>query len=90
MKVELLVTLKTANGAMISPGTVFTDVAGPIPEFIMKRVARGQAKVLDATPSSPPKADVEEKAEPKLPGAVSKLLGKKDKKRSEDKKDNGD
>lgn len=48
MKVELLVNLKVASGKIISAGTIFTD---PIPEFIMKRVRRGMAKIIDQRPA---------------------------------------
>jgi hypothetical protein len=43
MKAELLVNLKTANGAIVKAGTIFTD---PIPEFIMKRVSKGTARII--------------------------------------------
>ena len=48
MKVELLVNLKVASGKIISAGTIFND---PIPEFIMKRVRRGMAKIIDQRPA---------------------------------------
>lgn len=48
MKVELLVNLKVASGKIISRGTIFTD---PIPEFIMKRVRRGMARIIDQRPT---------------------------------------
>jgi hypothetical protein len=52
MKVELLINLKIASGKILSVGTIFDDNDGPIPEFIMKRVRRGSAKIIDARPSS--------------------------------------
>ena len=51
MKVELLVNLKIASGKILSRGTIFSDENGPIPEFIMKRIRRGMAKVIDTRPS---------------------------------------
>jgi len=50
MKVELLVNLKIASGRVLSAGTVFSDAVEPIPDFIMKRLARGMAKVIENTP----------------------------------------
>jgi hypothetical protein len=47
MKVKLLVNLKTANSTIIPAGTVFSD---PIPEFVMKRLSRRQAEILDKQP----------------------------------------
>ena len=53
MKVELLVNLKMADGRIISAGTIFSDENGPIPESIMRRVARRTAKIIDySTPPS--------------------------------------
>jgi hypothetical protein len=57
MKVELKVNLKTAKGQIISTGTVFSDKEAPIPDFIMRRVERGQAKIIEYDP--PPKASLE-------------------------------
>ena len=51
MKVELLVNLKIASGRVLSAGTVFSDAVEPIPDFIMKRLARGMAKVIENTPA---------------------------------------
>jgi hypothetical protein len=51
MKVELLVNLKVASGRVLSKGTVFSDAVEPIPDFIMKRLARGMAKVIETTPA---------------------------------------
>lgn len=51
MKVELLVNLKIASGKVISAGTVYSDEVVPIPDFIMRRLARGTAKIIDAKPS---------------------------------------
>jgi hypothetical protein len=51
MKVELLVNLKVASGRVLSKGTVFSDAVEPIPDFIMKRLARGMAKVIEVTPA---------------------------------------
>ena len=56
MKVELLVNLKIASGKVISAGTIYSDENVPIPEFIMRRLERGTARVIDAKPSSIPKA----------------------------------
>ena len=46
MKVELLVNLKVASGAIISAGSVYDDDNGPIPEFVLRRLRRGQAKII--------------------------------------------
>jgi len=51
MKVELLVNLKVASGRVLSKGTVFSDAVEPIPDFIMKRLARGMAKVIETSPA---------------------------------------
>jgi len=46
MKVELLVNLKIGSGKILPVGTMFTDENGPIPEFITRRLKRGQARVV--------------------------------------------
>lgn len=51
MKVRLNVNLKTASGSIISAGTVFND---PIPDYIMRRVARGQATIISNAPVASP------------------------------------
>jgi len=51
MKVELLVNLKIANGRVLSAGTIFTDKTESIPEFIMRRVPRKMARIIDSRPS---------------------------------------
>lgn len=53
MKVELLVNLKLGDGRMISTGTVYSDKDAPIPEFIMRRVAKRQAKIIEQDRSAP-------------------------------------
>ena len=51
MKVELLVNLKVSTGKIISAGSVFSDEEGtPIPEFVMRRLQRRQARVIPGTP----------------------------------------
>ena len=53
MKVELLVNLKVKSGKIISAGSVFSDEEGvPIPESILRRVQRRQARVLPGIPKS--------------------------------------
>lgn len=86
MKVQLLVTLKTASGAIVPGGTLFTDEKGPIPDFVMRRVNRGQATVLDPTPTKVSDAEESTKTA-ELPKAVQKLLkkgGKNGKKEDKD------
>lgn len=47
MKVELLVNLKVGTGKIISAGSVYSDEEGtPIPEFVMRRLQRRQARIL--------------------------------------------
>jgi hypothetical protein len=47
MKVELLVNLKVSTGKIISAGSVFSDEEGaPIPEFVMRRLQRRQARII--------------------------------------------
>lgn len=57
MKVQLLVNLKVADGRVISAGTVFTDENGPLPEFILRRLRRGTAKVISNSPAPAPAAE---------------------------------
>jgi hypothetical protein len=54
MKVELLVNLKVASGKIISAGTIFSDEKEPIPEFIVKRIRRGMARIIAQTPAPSP------------------------------------
>ena len=54
MKVELLVNLKLGDGRMISAGSVYSDKNTPIPDFIMRRLSRGMAKIVEYDPSPPP------------------------------------
>jgi hypothetical protein len=61
MKVELLVNLKIGSGRIISAGSVFTDETAPIPEFILRRLKRGTAKVLAEAKSLPVAPVIEEK-----------------------------
>jgi hypothetical protein len=51
MKIKLNVNLKIASGKVISSGTVFDDKDGPIPDFVMRRVARNMAEIIDTRPS---------------------------------------
>lgn len=54
MQVELLVTLKVANGTFIPAHTVYSDENGQaIPDFVMRRLNRGMARII-AGPSRPP------------------------------------
>jgi hypothetical protein len=53
MKVELTVNLKTAKGQIISAGSVFSDKDAPIPDFIMRRVEKRQAKIIEYNPPPP-------------------------------------
>ena len=47
MKVELLVNLKVGTGKIISAGSVYSDEEGtPIPEFVMRRLQRRQARIV--------------------------------------------
>ena len=47
MKVELLVNLKVKSGKIFSVGSVFSDEEGvPIPESILRRVQKRQARIL--------------------------------------------
>ncbi|MCE5226090.1 MAG: hypothetical protein LLG05_09575 [Porphyromonadaceae bacterium] len=47
MKVRLDINLKTASGAIISKGTIFSDEEGIyIPDFVMKRLQRRQATII--------------------------------------------
>jgi hypothetical protein len=51
MKVELLVNLKVSTGKIISAGSVFSDEEGvPIPEFVLRRLRRRQARVIPGSP----------------------------------------
>jgi len=59
MKVQLLVNLKVADGRIIPAGTIFSDENGPLPEFIIRRIRRGAAKVISQDPPSPPPAPQE-------------------------------
>jgi hypothetical protein len=91
MKVELLVNLKIASGRIISAGTIFSDETEPIPEFIMKRLARNKARIISGAPakpkvtepvavpktSKPVKEAVPAPAKDEIPAPVKKVLGKK-------------
>ena len=57
MKVELTVNLKTAKGQIISAGSVFSDKDAPIPDFIMRRVEKRQARIIENNPP-PPKVKI--------------------------------
>lgn len=50
MRVELRVYLKIASGKTIPAGTVFDTRLRPLPEYILNRIFRRQAIVLEATP----------------------------------------
>jgi len=54
MKVELLVNLKLGNGQIISAGSVYSDKNTPIPEFVMRRLKRGMARIIENDPVPPP------------------------------------
>jgi len=86
MKVELLVNLKVSTGKIISAGTVFSDEGGtPIPEFVMRRLQRRQAKVLSYTVvKTELPTTLAPKTGKKLPvvkavGKIPKAIGKKGK-----------
>ncbi len=64
MKVQLLVNLKIADGRVIPAGTIFTDENGPLPEFIIRRIRRGAAKVISQDSPSPPPAPKEPESAP--------------------------
>jgi hypothetical protein len=80
MKVELLVSLKVGDGRIIAAGTVFSDKNTPIPEFVIRRLNRGMARIIEHDPLPPPipsisKPEVEKKIEkvveaPKAPDKV--------------------
>ena len=46
MKVELLVNLKIGSGRVVSAGSIFSDESEPIPDFILRRLKRGTARVI--------------------------------------------
>ena len=52
-KVELLVNLKVADGRIINAGTIFTDESGPIPDFVIRRLNRGMARILSQSSPLP-------------------------------------
>ncbi len=60
MKVELLTNLKLGDGRMIATGSVFSDKDAPIPDFIMRRLARRQARILEEKKSEVPTLKKEE------------------------------
>jgi hypothetical protein len=49
VKVELLVNLKVKDGRIIDAGTIYTDEHGPIPDFIIRRLNRGMARILSGS-----------------------------------------
>ena len=80
MKVELLVNLKIASGKIISAGTIFSDEFEPIPDFVMKRLDRGKAKIVAGSVAklkAEPKVKSLESDKDKIPAPVKKVLGKK-------------
>ena len=52
MKVELLVNLKVASGKVIPRGSTFSDKTAPIPDFVMRRLQRGMARIIDEPTST--------------------------------------
>ena len=52
-KVELLVNLKVSDGRIINAGTIYTDEHGPIPDFVVRRLNRGMARILSQSSPSP-------------------------------------
>jgi hypothetical protein len=78
MKVELLVNLKTAEKRTISAGTIYSDEEGtPIPEFILRRLRRGMARVIVPKKTVPPLPLVGEQSPP---SPTQKIGTEKDKK----------
>jgi hypothetical protein len=53
MKVELLVNLKVGDGRIVSAGSVFSDEKVPIPDFIMRRLKRGMARIISGSLPTP-------------------------------------
>ena len=63
MNVELLVNLKVPDGRTIPSGAMFDDEHGqPIPDFVLRRLKRGMARVIASKTSTPvlpgPKTEV--------------------------------
>ena len=52
-KVELLVNLKVSDGRIIEAGTIFTDEHVPIPDFVIRRLNRGMARILSQSSPLP-------------------------------------
>lgn len=75
MKVELTVNLKTAKGNIIRSGSVFSDKDAPIPAFILQRLAKGQARIIEYNPA-PEKIEEKKRVIP-----VTVVLEKTEKKR---------
>jgi len=80
MKVELLVNLKVGSGRVISAGSVFTDATSPIPEFVMRRLKRGQARIIAEAKSMPAPSALAVKETPKKKSVeVKEVSGTKSK-----------
>lgn len=85
MKVELLVNLKLGNGHVVSAGSVYSDKNTPIPEFVMRRLKRGMARIIENDPPPPPLVSKPDTvSEVVVPLASKKVLKKKTKKEGED------
>jgi hypothetical protein len=61
MKLMLKVNLKIGSGQVVAAGTVFDDSKEPIPEFMFKRLRRGQAEVIPEPSSVSPPPQTEAK-----------------------------
>ena len=82
MKVELLVNLKLGNGKVVSAGTVFSDENTPIPDFVMRRLRRKMARVIQfdpkPSPAEPLKSEVAGESEKEvIPAVVKRIIKKK-------------
>jgi hypothetical protein len=49
MKVRLDVNLKIGTSKIMEKGSIFDDSVGPIPDYVMRRIARGQATIISHT-----------------------------------------
>lgn len=81
MIVELLVNLKLSDGRMIAAGSVFSDKDAPIPDFVMRRLTRRQAKILEQNKFEAPKKEETKVVLPSKAKAVEVKVPKTEKKK---------
>lgn len=70
MKVEMLVNLKIASGKVIPRGATFSDKTDPIPDFVMRRLQRGMARIIEEPESA--EAPLSQKTGKTIPNKISK------------------